>query len=363
METTNDEPARARAWTGYASAAGAAAACTLVGFAMETRFDPVNIAMVYLFAVVVIALRCSRGAAITAALLCVLAFDFFFVPPAGTLHVDDLQYLLTFGIMLAVALVISKLTADIRDQAHKRSVLETEAQAERIRSALLASISHDLRTPLAIMSGASSSLAEEGSALSAAERQALARSVFDQSRALSEQVAKILQMTRLESDAIVLERDWNSAADLAGAVLGRLRSVLVNHRVMTDIASDLPLLRVDATLIDQVLANLLENAARYTPAGTLIRLRAQVRDGRMVMSVEDFGGGLPAEEFERVFAKFHRGRSEGAIAGAGLGLSICRAIVLLHHGKIWAEQLPGGGTAFRFTLPLETVPEVPAEAA
>ncbi len=168
-----------RNWIGYAWAAGATMACTLVGFGMRSRFDLVNIAMVYLLAVVIIALKFSRGPAIVASVLCVAAFDYFFVPPQGTFTVDDVQYLLTFGIMLAVALIISGLVRSIRREAAARAALEIEAETERIRSALLASISHDLRTPLAVMAGASSSLAESGERLSPAERHALAKSVFE----------------------------------------------------------------------------------------------------------------------------------------------------------------------------------------
>lgn len=349
-------------WRGYAWAAGGTAVCTLAGLAMEGRFNPVNIAMVYLLAVVLVSTRYSRGAAVTSALLCVLAFDFIFVPPRWTFAVEDAQYLLTFAILVVVAWVISTLTRDIREQAHRQAALETEAETERIRSALLASISHDLRTPLSVIAGLSSSLAEADERVGPEERKALAQSLFDQTRAVSEQVAKVLQMTRLESGSITPERDWNSLPDLAGAVLNRLRKRLAEHRVMTDFAADLPLVRVDAMLIDHVFSNLLENAARYTPAGTLIRVRGEVDEGQVVVSVEDFGTGLEPEDFERIFAKFHRGHSEGKITGAGLGLSICRAIVTLHRGRIWAERMPGGGTAFRFTLPLEPVPEVPAEA-
>ena len=154
---------RARAsWQGYAWSVAAAAACTLAGFAMRSRFDLVNIAMVYVLAVVVIALRFPRGPAVATALLSVLAFDYAFVPPSGTLTVDDVQYLLTFAIMLAVALVISRLVESVQRRAAAQAALELETETERIRSALLASISHDLRTPLAVMAGASSSLAESG---------------------------------------------------------------------------------------------------------------------------------------------------------------------------------------------------------
>jgi two-component system sensor histidine kinase KdpD len=347
---------------GYAWALGAAALCTAAGLAMRGRFDVVNIAMVYLLAVVVIALRYRRGPAIAASVLCVAAFDFLFVPPQGTFSVHDAQYLLTFAIMLAVGLIISRLTESVRQRASAQAKLEVEAETERIRSALLASISHDLRTPLAVMCGASSSLAERGERLSPAEREALAQSVFQQARELSEQVAKLLEMTRLESGAIRLERDWDSIGEIAGSVLGRLRERLAAHRVIVELPDDLPLVRVDAALVEQVLANLLENAARHTPPGTLVRLRAKASGGELVVSVEDYGPGLPDGDVERVFAKFHRGAAEGPAGGVGLGLAICRAIVRLHGGRAWAEQLPGGGTAFRFSLPLEPQPAVPEEA-
>src|SRR4029078_1671665 len=135
--------------------AAAALACTLAGFAMRPRFDLVNVAMVYLLAVVIIALRFSRGPAITASVLCVLAFDILFVPPQGALTAADVRYLLTFAIMLAVALIISRLVESARGRAAAQAALEIEAETERIRSTLLASISHDLHTPLTCTSGRS----------------------------------------------------------------------------------------------------------------------------------------------------------------------------------------------------------------
>jgi K+-sensing histidine kinase KdpD len=350
-----------RAWTGYAWATGAAAACTLAGLAMAPRFDPVNIAMVYLLAVVLVALRYSRGAAVAASVMGIVAFNFFFVPPVRSFAVHDPQHLLTFAIMLAVALVISHLVASVRGQAKAQAELAIAAETERVRSALLASISHDLRTPLAVMSGASSSLAERGEQLGAEERRALAGTVYRQARDMAEVMGNVLQMTRLENGAIVLARDWDSLAEIAGSALERVGGRLAGHRVMVDLPPDLPLVRVDAILIEQVLGNLLENAARHTPAGTLVRLRAAVLQGELTVSVEDFGPGLQPEDFKRLFAKFHHGAVEGPAGGVGLGLAICRAVLKLHGGRIWAEQLPGGGSAFRFTLPLEPPPQPPEE--
>ena len=352
-----------RSWVGYAAAIAATLACTAAGFLMTPRFDPVNIAMVYLLAVVAIALFFSRGPAVFASILCVAAFDFMFVPPQGTFVIDDAQYLLTFAIMLAVALVISHLTENIRRKAKEQSALAIEAETERIRSALLASISHDLRTPLAVMSGASSTLAQSGEQMSADERRALARSVFEQSREMSEHVDKVLQMTRLETGALQIDRDWAALGEIAASLLERLRERMSAHRVMLELPADLPLVRVDAALIEQALGNLLENAAKYTPPGTVVRLRVQRAEGELVVSVEDYGGGLPEGDVERVFQKFQRGNTEGGGGGMGLGLAICRAIVRLHRGRAWAEHLPAGGTAFRFTLPVEEAPRVPDEMA
>src|SRR5438067_4017069 len=353
----------ARNWIGYAWAAAATAICTLIGWAMHSRFDLVNIAMVYLLALVVIALKFTRGPAIAMSIVCVAAFDYLFVPPRGAFTIDDAQYLLTFAIMLAVALIVSRLVQNVRRQAAAQAALEIEAETERIRSALLASISHDLRTPLAVMAGASSSLVENGARLSEGDRHALAKSVFDQAREMSEHVAKVLQMTRLETGAINVDRDWASLAEIAASVLGRLRERMAEHRVIVEVPADLPLLRVDATLIEQALGNLLENCAKHTPAGTVVRLRAQRRGDEIIVSVEDYSGGVPDRDVERVFAEFHRGSVEGGGSGIGLGLAICRAVVRLHGGQAWAERVPAGGTAFRFTLPLEEAPPVPAEAA
>ena len=349
-------------WRGYAWAAAAVLVCTLAGLAMQPRFDVVNITMVYVLGVVVVALRFPRGPAIAASVLGVAAFDFLFVPPRGTFTVEDVQYLLTFAIMLAVALVISRLVENVRRRAAAQASLAVEAETERIRSTLLASISHDLRTPLAVMAGASSSLAEAGERLSATERRALAQSVFEQAREMSEHVAKVLQMTRLETGAIDVQRDWVALSEIVESVLARLAERMASHRVIVELPDDLPLVRVDATLIEQALGNLLENCARHTPPDTVVRVRATQRADDVVVAVEDYSGGLRDADFERLFAKFHHGAIEGGGTGVGLGLAICRAIVRLHGGNAWAERVPGGGTAFRFTLPLEAAPAVPAEA-
>jgi len=346
---------------GYLTAVAATGTCTLLGWALRDHFDLVNVAMMYLLAVVFVALKHSRGAAVATSVLAIAAFDFLFVPPRGTFAVEDVQYLFTFAIMLAVALVISRLVENVKRQAREQAALEIEAETERIRSALLASISHDLRTPLAVMEGASSTLAESGERLSAEERSALLKNVVDQSRDMSERVAKLLQMTRLDTGTIRVDRDWASIGEIVASALDRFGERLVQHRIIVDVPATLPLVRVDAALVEQALGNLLENAAKHTPSGTVVRLHAEATDQLLTMSVEDFGGGPADADLDRIFLKFHHGSIEGGAGGVGLGLAICRAIIHLHGGKAWAERLGAGGMAFRFSLPIETAPSVPIE--
>jgi len=349
-------------WLGYVCAVLAVVFCTLIGLVMAARFDIVNIAMVYLLAVVVIALSFSRGAAIACAALCVAAFDITFVPPAGTFTVHDIQYLFTFAILLAVALIISALMERGRRHIEAQTSLSIAAESERVRSTLLASISHDLRTPLAVIAGASSSLAEEGDKLKPEERKALAQSVYGQARDMSELVAKVLQMTRLDTGFIELRSDWTSVAEITGSVLARLEERLANHLLVVDIPTDLPLVRADAILVEQAMANLVENAARHTPAGTVVRVSAQHHGNELIISVEDRGPGIAEGNLEQVFEKFHRGSGEHVGTGVGLGLAICRAVVGLHGGRVWVERPPTGGAAFRFTLPVGKAPTAPAES-
>jgi two-component system sensor histidine kinase KdpD len=250
----------------------------------------------------------------------------------------------TFAGQTALALERARL-------AESAETARVAAESESLRNTLLASISHDLRTPLAVIAGAGSTLAQHGATLDAATRTALARSIESKAREMSELVSNVLDLTRFESGQIVLRRDWQTLDDLIGAALERLEAPLSEHPLDLHLPPDLPPVYVDAALIVQVLFNLFDNAVKYTPAGTRLTLGA-ISEGSVVrVTLDDAGPGLPAGDPARLFDKFQRGGEEGTIVGVGLGLAISRAILHAHGGDIEAQRRPAGGARFEFTLP------------
>lgn len=496
-------------WGAYGWAFGFVLVCTLIDKALVGRIAESNLTMLYLVGVLLVALRGDLGAALVAAVLAVLMYDFFFVPPFLSFAVSDTQYLFTFLVMGAVALVISTLTArlaaeiasswyrerqaralyelshsllaarraldmveegarvislelgapvaawlkdaagqavtvaeplvplsqseqeilrwvfqygraagpgtdklpgssylflPIRSAEHAygalalrspqgepalslevRHAVETganqlavaldqarvreeaasalrQAESERLRNALLSSVSHDLRTPLTGIVGSASSLVDGAEALDADTRRELAQGIVEESERLSRLVTNLLHATRLDSGAVKLARDWFPIEELLGPTLARLHDLLCDHPVTLEVPADLPMVSGDAALLEQVFLNLLENAAKYTPPGTPITIRAAYEAPWLRVEVADQGPGLPCGEEERVFEKFRRYASPGAIAGAGLGLAICRGIVVAHGGMMRSQAVAGGGACFHFSLPLTEAPGLGAPA-
>ena len=225
------------------------------------------------------------------------------------------------------------------------------AERETLRNTLLSSISHDLRTPLAVMAGAGSALAQHGATLDEATRMQLARSIEATAHEMSELVSNVLDLVRLEAGQVTLRRDWQTLDDLVGSALARYRERLAAHHVETRLPPDLPPVWVDATLVVQLLSNLFDNIAKYTPPGTRVSVSAVPAGDFVQVSVEDDGPGLPAGDPARLFDKFQRGSEEGTVVGVGLGLAIVQAIVRAHGGEIEAQRREGGGARFVFTLP------------
>jgi two-component system sensor histidine kinase KdpD len=242
-----------------------------------------------------------------------------------------------------------------RDQsAIDAAEARVQAEAEQVRSALLSSVSHDLRTPLATIAGASSSLLEGKHLEPDAQRQLL-ETLADEANRLCRLLENILQMSRLDSGHVTPNKQWHVLEEIVGSALRRALGELAGHSVAVELPDDLPLVLVDGLLLEQILVNLLENAARYTPPGTLIRISALREPRWLRLAVADEGPGLPQGAEERVFDKFYRGdltRDTGR--GSGLGLAICRAIAKVHGGTITATNRPAGGAEFLLRLPLAT---------
>lgn len=245
------------------------------------------------------------------------------------------------------------------DQANEARM---QIEAEKLQSSLLASVSHDLRTPLATITGAASSLLDSGDALEAEKHRELASVIHHEADRLERLVTNLLQMTRLESGALRPNRDWQSVQELVGAALGRMEPVLRDRPLSVTIPADFPLIRVDALLMEQVLLNLLDNAAKHTPPGSPIEIAARLQDNWIVITVADNGPGLPSGAEEKVFEKFYRGRTTGPDLGSGLGLAIVKGFVTANGGRVEARNRLDNGAVFSIFLPSEAVPVVDLEA-
>jgi two-component system sensor histidine kinase KdpD len=273
----------------------------------------------------------------------------------GKLDLEQMHLLETFANQLALAMERTILAKE----SHNARL---QMESERLRNTLLNSVSHDLRTPLTSIEGAAGSLLENPDAPEASKLE-LIKTIYEEADRLNRLVRNLLDMTRLESGAVELNRQWHSIEELIGAALQRTDSLLAKRKVTTSIEPDLPLIRVDGVLLEQVLINLLENAARHTQEGSPIEIRAKLSGGFMRVEVADSGPGIPLGEENDIFEKFTRGKQAKPGTGFGLGLTICRSILAAHEGRIWGRNRSEGGANFIFELPIESAqPEVPVEA-
>jgi len=495
-------------WKGCAWAVAVVAVTTGIGWPLHHgesfRVASDNILMLYLLGVLWVATHHSRSAAVLASVLSVVAFDAVFVKPYYTLAVADEQYLVTFGVMLAVGLLVGQLTAGLRFQArvsgsrerrarllfelardlsgallasqvaelgeaavvrhfggralvlvadaHDRLMLPSEAprefdpsvadwcfahgqpagygtstlaaqpwlyvplqapmrvrgvlalqpaqprwllipeqkqqldtlarqvaialervhyveiaqqalvemESERLRNALLAAISHDVRTPLTALIGLAEQLRAARPPLAPAQAEA-AGALVDQARELNAMVSNLLDMARLQSGAVNLRLQWESLEEVVGTAVRAVRHVLPPGSVRTELPPDLPLVEFDAALIERVLVNLLENAARH--GAPPVEIHAEATADALVVRVRDHGPGLPPVlqgRGQQLFEKFTRGQAESSTRGVGLGLAICKAVVDAHRGSITAQAAAGGGAEFVLTLPRRPPPTTPA---
>ena len=498
----------------YVGAVGLCVLVALVAWPLSYWLDNVNIVMIFLLNIVAAALLFGRQAAIAAAFLSVALFDFFFVPPKFSFSVNDGQYLVTFAVMLAVALTIGHLTTAVaqraddaqqraeeqaglyqlaqelagalslpqtvgaihaffRQQLNARSTIllpdefgelvicghdetpanhrvaitntersaarvvyetgalmdarelgnddgerillpmigatrhrgvlivaaseqtpqtlvsktsmlravaslittaierlhyvevanktELEIQSERLRSSILAALSHDIRTPLTALYGLADTLVADTQIEKILIKET-AVAIRDQSLQLNSMVTNLLDMARIQAGQITLRREWQPLDEVIGASIRFAAAACSQRHVIVELPPELPLVNIDAVLIERVLCNLLENASKYSPPNSEIRLVAHASNLEIAVSVRNPGSGFPADRLERMFLLFERGAQDGHVSGMGVGLAICRAVVEAHGGHISASNPTDGGACVTFTLPRGTPPAINLEA-
>ncbi|BCU89613.1 two-component sensor histidine kinase [Yersinia pseudotuberculosis] len=492
---------------GCVAAIALCALITVLSLWLIPRFDQANLVMVYLLGVVIIALFYGRWPSVLAAVINVASFDLFFVQPHWSLAVTDVQYLLTFGVMLIVGIVVGNLTAGVRYQAkiaryreqrarhlyemsrglsraltpediaktsrhflsssfqaktslllpqedghlqpimpdeggilsvddaiarwsfdkgasagagtdtlpgvpyqllpltaaqqtygvlaiepanlrqlmvpEQQRLLQTftslianalerlhlarsaelaklDAEREQLRNSLLAALSHDLRTPLTVLFGQAEiltlDLAAEGS-----RHAPQANQIRQQVLSTTRLVNNLLDMARIQSGGFNLRKEWQSLEEIIGSALHMLETTLSQHQIHVELPDQMVLINCDASLLERVFINLLENAHKYAGHAALLGIRAEVQGEWLNVDVWDNGPGVTIGQEDLIFDKFSRGNKESAIPGVGLGLAICRAIIDVHGGRIWVEKRQEGGASFRFVLPLEKAPEIDAD--
>lgn len=257
------------------------------------------------------------------------------------------QEKLLFAMATQVALALER--TRLGQAENRAKVLE---QSDALKSALLSSVSHELRSPLATIKAAASSLHTEAVDWDSAARKELLAAIEEEADQLNQLVGNLLDMSRIEAGSVTPQRNWNVLAEIVRSVMVRMRNASSKHTVSLDVSEDLPLVAVDFVMIEQVFANLLSNSIKYSPEGTTIAISAHPRDAEwMMVEVRNQGPPLAPDDLSHVFEPFHRVTAAERVTGTGLGLSICKGLVEAHGGRIWAENVPGG-LAFKFTLPL-----------
>ena len=343
---------------------------------LSSVVTPTDQVMIYLLGVIVVAFHVRLAPALVAALASVAAFDFLFVPPRYTFDVAEDRYLVTFAVMAVVGTVVSSLGTKVRAQArlaeqreqrtvqlyelanshaHARHEAELAAEREQLRASLLASVSHDLRTPLATIVGAVTTLEDSNVALDDATRRSLLAAIHEQAEHLSKLLRNLLEMTRIEGGGVRLTREFGAVEEPIGTVLATLRHRIGDRQVVVHSPSE-PLFTVfDPVAVELVLSNLVENALCHGRDPIEIELSSE--DGNEIaVRVRDRGPGIAPGDERQLFEKFYRG-PQARSGGAGLGLAIVRILIEASGGRVWARAREDGvGAEFGFTLPRVDAP-------
>lgn len=355
---------------------------------LGTHFNATTVALAMLLNVLFVATRWGSLPALVTSLIAMLGFNFFFLPPLGTFEIAAPDNWIALAAFLITSITAGQLSARAKRRAEeaesgqreiqrlyaelsgafeRASHAEALRQSEKLKSALLDAVTHDLRTPLTSVKASITTLLDDARATPDEERITLdpesrieMMEVIDQeSDRLNRFIGGLIELARIEAGELQLRRRWGAVDDIIAAALARAASVTRDHKIELQIENELPVVRVDERAVSEVMYTLIDNAAKYSPPATLIRISAErAGDGLIGMAVEDEGAGIPDDLRERVFDKFFRAMRNGSLtkhdpAGTGMGLAIARGIVEAHQGRIWIEKpREGKGTRVVFTLPI-----------
>jgi two-component system sensor histidine kinase KdpD len=337
----SQRPAPWRFWPYLAALMAAGLMLGIVGV-IQARVALPTTLLLYLVPIILAATRWGRGPAILAVLISVVGHDLLFIEPIGTLSIARADEAVGLALLLLVAVVTAQLADDARRGAEKEHEVALARRSDALKTALLHAVSHQLRTP---------ALRQADTAYTEDDRAELLAAIEEEADRLDRLVRNLLDASRLEAGALTPHKQPQDLRELSKAVLGRLQPVLAGRPLQLDVAEDLPLVACDYAQIDQVLTNLVENAARHTPLGTPVHVSMTCQEEAVQIEVADQGPGVPLADRERLFGSFERGHTRAE--GTGLGLAIARGLVEAHGGRLWVESGSyGGGARFLFTLPL-----------
>jgi len=330
-----------------------AVAATLagVGVLRATRIEPGAAMLLYLVPVILAASRWGRGPAIVAVIASLIGHDVLYVEPRGTLSIARAEEALGLVVLLLTALVTAQLADAVRRNDEAAHAAAVARRSDELKTALLRAVTHDLRTPLASIKASVSALRQPGAAFTDADRAELLSEIEEESDRLERLVRNLLDASRVEAGSLRIHKRPQDMRELVTSAVSRVRPLTASRSVIVDVPEDLPAVGCDYQQIEQVVVNLLENAAVHTPPEAPIAVAAACEDDSVRVEIADRGPGIPAADRERLFGAFERGAT-GA-RGSGLGLAIARGFVEAHAGRIWVEDAPGGGARVVFTLPLQ----------
>jgi two-component system, OmpR family, sensor histidine kinase KdpD len=346
----------------YFTAVAGVAALTIACWLLTPLTGYAAISLIYLLGVLLAGMVLSRGPVLLVATLSALAWNFLFIPPRFTLHIDKVEDALTFAAYFIIALTVGSLTAQLKAREHLAAQVQLAKNSERLRKTLLDCVSHELKTPLAAIGAASQELLRlTPNAQNAEMFKQLAGEIHHGSHRLHRVVNNLLDMNRLESGVIQPNSEWCDVRELLQSAIESERESIDGREIRVDVPENIPLALLDHALIEQAIAKLLANAASHTGPRSPIEMDAEYRKEQLVISVSDRGAGFPEDSAEKLFEKFYRGDGRKA-GGLGLGLSIARGFVEAHGGKLTAENRDGGGARFIIHLPVRVTNENALEA-